>query len=120
VIGRESRPFAKGATNEVHLASGSPCVDQGDSSVLPPQVTTDLDGNDRFVGQVDMGPYEMQGVEPGCPHDLDDHGTVGITDFLGVLESWGTDPGGPPVFDGDGTVGITDFLELLTFWGPCT
>ncbi|MHC5007577.1 MAG: hypothetical protein ACYTGF_09505 [Planctomycetota bacterium] len=53
-----------------------------------------------------------------CPWDLDESGTVGITDFLDLLALWGTDPGGPPDFDGGG-VGITDFLELLANWGLC-
>jgi len=55
----------------------------------------------------------------GCPWDLDDDGSVGVTDFLELLAVWGTDPGGPPDFDGDGDVGVNDFLTLLAYWGPC-
>jgi hypothetical protein len=111
--------FADPDNGDYRLASGSPCIDQGDNSAVPPQITVDLDGNDRFVGQVDLGPYEQQTDGLSCPHDLDGDGSVAITDFLDLLEAWGTDPGGPPDFDGDGTVGITDFLDLLNNWGPC-
>ncbi len=112
-------------------SSGSPCIDAADNSAVPKGITTDLDGNPRFVDDpdtkdtgngeppiVDMGAYEFQGAPP-CPWDLDGSGDVGITDLLELLAAWGTDPGGPPDFDGDGTVGITDLLELLANWGPC-
>ena len=64
------------------------------------------------------GGYWRAGTEvpPSCPADLDDDGTVGITDFLIVLGAWGT-PGGD--IDGDGDTGITDFLAVLGAWGPC-
>jgi len=54
-----------------------------------------------------------------CPWDLDDGGTVGITDFLALLAAWGPNPGHPADFDDDGFVGINDFLALLANWGPC-
>jgi uncharacterized repeat protein (TIGR01451 family)/CSLREA domain-containing protein len=43
----------------LHLRLGSPAIDAGDNAALPPDVTTDLDGNPRIVnGTVDMGAYE--------------------------------------------------------------
>ena len=54
-----------------------------------------------------------------CPADLDDNGTVGASDVLGLLGAWGTDPGGPPDLDDDGTVGASDLLLMLGDWGPC-
>ena len=54
-----------------------------------------------------------------CPWDLDNSGSVGITDFLALLLAWGTSPPGRPDFDCDSNVGITDFLTLLAKWGPC-
>jgi hypothetical protein len=53
-----------------------------------------------------------------CDADLDNDGTVGVTDFLDLLALWGTDPAGPPDFNDDGTVGVEDFLTLLAQWGP--
>ncbi|MHC4498150.1 MAG: right-handed parallel beta-helix repeat-containing protein, partial [Planctomycetota bacterium] len=45
--------------DNLRLLSGSPCLDAGDNSALPPSLITDLDGNPRVVnGVVDMGAYE--------------------------------------------------------------
>lgn len=52
-----------------------------------------------------------------CDADLDNDGSVGIVDFLGLLGAWGTNPGGPPDFNGDGSVAVTDMLALLSNWG---
>lgn len=60
-----------------------------------------------------------EGAAVPCVEDLDDDGTVGITDLLTLFEAWGTDPGGPPDFDGDGNVGVADLLQILAAWGPC-
>ncbi len=119
--------------DNLRLLAGSPCIDAADNTVVPKGVTTDLDGNPRFVDDpgttdtgngkppiVDMGAYEFQGETPGgCPWDLNGDGTVGASDLLVVLGLWGTDPGGPPDFDGDGNVGASDLLALLANWGPC-
>jgi hypothetical protein len=44
---------------DLHLSPASPCIDAGDNSAVPPDVTTDLDGNPRIQGAaVDMGAYE--------------------------------------------------------------
>jgi hypothetical protein len=54
-----------------------------------------------------------------CPWDLDNSGTVGAADLLGLLVSWGPCKGCPADFDGDGSVGASDLLALLVNWGPC-
>ena len=58
------------ADDDLRLLSGSPCIDAGDNTAVPVGVTTDLDGNNRFVDDeavdtgngtppiVDMGAYE--------------------------------------------------------------
>lgn len=51
--------FADAGSGDFHLQANSPCIDEGDSSAV--WVNTDLDGNDRIVGDgVEMGVYENQ------------------------------------------------------------
>jgi len=121
--------------DDLRLSPGSPCIDAANNIAVPAGITTDLDGNPRFVDDpdtpdtgvpgnghievVDMGAYEFQGTSPDtCPWDCggDNDGNTGITDFLALLAQWGGL--GSCDFDGGG-VGINDFLELLANWGPC-
>ena len=73
--------------DDLHLLDGSPCIDAGDNSAVPIEVTTDLDGGPRFVddpatpdtGQgtppiVDMGAYEFRAIL-GAVSLLDHGGT---------------------------------------------
>jgi hypothetical protein len=47
------------ADADCRLQLGSPCIDAGDTSAIPPSVGVDLDGNPRVMnGTVDMGAYE--------------------------------------------------------------
>ncbi len=48
--------FVNPAANDYHLAANSPLIDAGIYDARLPEV--DLDGNPRFIGVVDMGPYE--------------------------------------------------------------
>jgi hypothetical protein len=50
--------FVSGSGADYHLTMFSPCIGAGDNSLVPASVTEDLDGKDRIVGTVDMGPYE--------------------------------------------------------------
>ncbi len=57
-----------------------------------------------------------------CPWDLDDNGSVGVSDLLSLLASWGPCPPKadcPADFDGNGNVGVSDLVALLANWGPC-
>ena len=129
--------FVDPVNGDFRLLPTSPGIDAANNIAVPAGITTDLDGNPRFVDDpvtpdcqqapgtcgdppvVDMGAFELQ-VAPACPWDCDGaestDGTVGIVDFLALLSQWGG--AGACDFDGGG-VGITDFLELLGNWGPC-
>lgn len=115
---------------DFRLSPGSPAIDSGDSPALPPEVTTDLDSNPRFLDDhcrpdtgvpdadgvvVDRGAYEFQATS--C--DLDFDGMVGTTDLLVLLGAWGPcgDCTDCPDLDGDCIVGASDLLLLLGHWG---
>ena len=54
-------PLFTGPPTSVILDAASPCVDSGDNSFIPAEITTDIIGNDRIVNTtVDMGAYEKQ------------------------------------------------------------
>lgn len=56
--------FVDAANADYHLQPGSPCINAGDNSAIPPSVVVDLDGNPRIInGIVDMGAYEV-GMAP--------------------------------------------------------
>jgi hypothetical protein len=58
------------------------------------------------------------GLEADCPEDLDDSGTVDVSDLLQLLAAWGN-AGGEEDLDGSGTVDVFDLLQLLAAWGTC-
>jgi hypothetical protein len=56
--------FVQPGTDNLRLAEGSPCINAGDNSAVPPDVPSDVDGLPRIQdGVVDMGAYEG-GFEP--------------------------------------------------------
>jgi hypothetical protein len=58
--------FVNQAGGNLHLQSGSPCINAGLNSAAPGSV--DLDGNPRIVGGiVDMGAYESSVIPPIIP-----------------------------------------------------
>ena len=55
--------FACVEAGVLRLKHDSPCIDAGDSSLIPAGVTTDIMGCSRIVGSsVDIGAYEVQGI----------------------------------------------------------
>ncbi|TET34341.1 MAG: PKD domain-containing protein [Planctomycetota bacterium] len=50
--------FANGANNDFHLQIFSPCLEKGSNSLVPSGIETDLDGDDRITGTVEIGAYE--------------------------------------------------------------
>jgi hypothetical protein len=65
--------FVQPGTDNVRLSAGSPCVNAGDNGSVPPDITTDIDGNPRIIGGVvDMGAYEGEfDQEPAAAGDSD-------------------------------------------------
>ena len=133
---------AMGADYQIHnyhLMDGSPVIDATDNSAVPPELDGDLDGNPRFVNDldtqdtgvseggcpvVDMGTHEFQdGTTECCPADFDGDGTVGASDLAQLLGSWGPyapcPPFAPADFNEDCGVNAADLAQLLGDWGPC-
>ena len=116
--------------DDLRLVIGSPCIDAGNNGAMPVGVTTDLDGNPRFLDDpgtpdtgagsapfVDMGAYEF---DPSCPADASGDDVVNVTDLLLLLGEWGPCPAPcPPDINNDGNVNVTDLLALLAAWGVC-
>jgi hypothetical protein len=115
--------------NDYRLGGGSLCIDAGDNAAVPAGVTTDLDGNPRFVDDpdttdtgigfgpiVDMGAYEFQ----PCPEDVNGDGVVNVLDLIELLLCFGQ-PAIPGCeaedITGDGTVNVLDLIELLLEFG---
>jgi hypothetical protein len=124
--------FVDANNSDLHLQSGSPCIDAGHNWAIAGFADTDLDGNPRFADGpaddtgcglpvvVDMGAYEYQGDPfPVKLGDINGDGSVGFTDFLLLLAGWGacTEDCCLPDLDLDGDVGVADFLILLANWG---
>ena len=127
--------FLSAATGDYRLDYLSPCIDAGDDAAVPGGVTTDLAGASRFVGTVDMGPYEMDTLtnsdgdalpdyQDNCPlianTDQVDSDEDGVGD---VCDACADTPTGAAVdetgcalqpgdFDGDRDVDMEDFAHL--------
>ena len=71
-----------------------------------------VDGGGNTIAET-CGPY--------CPADINDDGTIDVTDILAVIAAWGscTDTTCPEDVDGSGTVDVTDILLVIAGWGPC-
>ena len=108
---------------DLRLQVGSPCIDAGDNTAVPIDITTDLDYRLRFVDvlltidtgnggppTVDMGAYEY-----ACTGNLDAIADVALPDFaLFALQWLQTDCGlcGGADFTGDNNV-LHDDLEIM-------
>jgi hypothetical protein len=76
-------------------------------------------GSSEGSGQLLVdGPGDPCETEPPCVGDINEDGTVGVTDLLTVVEMWG-EAGGAGDLNEDGTVGVADLLMLIDAWGPC-
>ncbi len=103
----------------------------GDNTAVPLDITTDLDGNPRFLEDpetpdtgngvapiVDLGAYEFR-----CPWNCDGSvdGSVNVADLLALLAQFDVSSpidctGGSCDFNADGCVDVTDMLKLLAHY----
>jgi hypothetical protein len=122
------------ADDNPRLRANSPCIDTGDSLLLPADTfdldedgdTTeplpiDLDGLPRVVGaSVDSGAYEFQGIS--CRADIDGSSTVDSDDLVTIILAWGACEVGEPCpadLTLDGAVTADDLVALILGWGAC-
>jgi len=78
--------------DDFRIGSGSPCLDTGDNSSLPPHAAADLEGRPRIVDGncddsllADMGAYEFSYAHQG---DLDGQCGVDMADLAVLARSW--------------------------------
>lgn len=96
----DADPLFAGA-GDYRLSPGSPAIDSGDNTALPPGLDTDLDGNPRRVDDpatadtgvgpapvVDRGAYEFVPV-PLCPADISEpYGLLDLGDVVGFIAAY--------------------------------
>jgi len=118
--------------DDLRLSRGSPCIDAGDSAIVPFGIDTDLDNAPRFRDDpatpdcqqapgscggppvVDIGAYELQ---PPCPSDLNGDGAVSEADLAVIVMNWGASGLGD--LNDSGTIDGGDVGLLLGDWGTC-
>ncbi len=122
---------------DFQLTAESPCLDRGDSLVLPNDFA-DLDLDFDFIEPlpvdrsflsriqgdgIDLGAFEFQGQAPddpvGCPSDVDGNEVVDVHDLLDLLSMWGLCDGCPGDADDNGVIDVFDLINLLESWGAC-
>ncbi|MEZ6164183.1 MAG: GC-type dockerin domain-anchored protein [Phycisphaerales bacterium] len=104
-------------------SAGSPAIDAGRNTDWTSMLTTDLDGNPRFVDDpdttdtgsgsapvIDMGAYEYQ-VASVCPADITGDGVLDFFDVSAFLNAY---TAMNPAADFDGN-GVFDFFDVSAF-----
>lgn len=109
--------FVDAGNGDFSLGAGSPSINTGDDSALPPGYQFDLAGNVRRVGVIDRGAFEFDSQAP-CPADLNGDGFVEDSDFVLFAEAYNIldcadpamSPGCPADLNSDGYVDDFDFV----------
>lgn len=105
---KDNDPFFASAT-DLRLLTSSPALNAGNNSSN--STTTDLAGNPRKVGTIDLGAYESQGFDffyPGLDPSADDNGN-GLSNYHDYAA------GGDPTAADDHTLRTSIIGDLVTF-----
>lgn len=81
--------FTDAINGDYTLSATSPAVDAGDANELPPEATTDRNGEARVAGGApDIGAYERAAGDAYCPADFNQDGGVDGTDVQAFFTAW--------------------------------
>ncbi len=75
--------------------------------------------NPGYAGQLGCGRLDVAAamdVQPDVGADLDEDGSVGVSDLALLLQQWGAVDAAADL-DDDGVVGVADLVILITYWG---
>ncbi|GAH74357.1 unnamed protein product, partial [marine sediment metagenome] len=101
-------------TGNYHLLPISGCIDAGDNLSVPPESTTDIDGEERiFADTVDIGADEVV----TNPADFNIDGIVDFLDISTLVDEWLT--GGSQLESDlyyDDFIDFADYAELAKQW----
>lgn len=114
------------ANGNFHLSFDSPAVDSGNDAALPAGITTDLEGDERFVdgdgngsATIDRGSFEFDSTEMGS---FDGDFDVDLNDFGIFSDSWMAQLGAPgfnpdcDMFPADDKIDLQDLSAWIGFW----
>ncbi|MBQ9801083.1 MAG: fibronectin type III domain-containing protein, partial [Thermoguttaceae bacterium] len=110
-----TKPLFTDAENDDYtLAAGSQAINKGDNAYVAETITTDLAGNARFNGTVDLGAYESEGVAPQTPTGLTV--VVNAAETLSATLTWDADETATSyvvtLFDADGQTVATTTVDV--------
>lgn len=103
-------------------AMGSPLVDAGDNSEVPPYLTTSLNGHrfsstNQCPAPVDIGAYERADPSTLCRADFDGDCSrpPGVSDIFAHQRAWFARKPEADI-DGNGLIEVADIFEFLRLW----
>jgi hypothetical protein len=111
------------------VLSAGDAVGSGSEPILVEHGDFDQDGLEDLACVIDLGALLRGNVNPGigiyfnttlvtCDGDINNDGTVDVSDLLAVIGAWGN-TSGPEDIDGDGVVAVGDLLIVIGNWGSC-
>ena len=77
--------FVNAANGDYHLLVSSPAINAGNNTAVSAHACSDLDGNPRFFGPVDLGAYEIGFAACVCAGDLNEDGWLSPLDLSDLV-----------------------------------